>query len=247
MKFIIYSRKSRTAQDGHTQHTHKTSEWHINTYLKLLDKQGVKYEVVASYEEDLSGGGYYTKRPIFNKIVEQCKSDKDLVLLVAKADRMTRNVRTGAELMETINFILANAPDADDMQKHLEFVIAEREYKNTSQRYKDMYQAKKARCEASGEKLEWGASSKKYQEKLHNGEIDHVSCKRRRSSTEHFESIRGVFTNVIDLMRQKRLQENKMTLRNIRDNLTMLNVAPASGTWNPRKVSLAMDYYGFER
>lgn len=163
-KFIIYSRKSKDAQDGHTQHTHLTNEWHITNYLKQLDSMGIEYEIVARHSEDISGGGYYTKRPIFKSIVEQCKADQGLTLLVAKADRMARNVRTGAELMETINFVLANAPDADDMQKHFEFIIAEREHKNISDRFKDTYKAKKARCLASGEELIWGGSSPKWKE-----------------------------------------------------------------------------------
>lgn len=164
MKFVIYSRKSKDAQDGHKQHTHLTAEWHIQNYLKSLDAQGINYEVVDSYEENFSGGGYYTKRPIFSKVVEMCKSDKSLTLLVSKADRLCRNVRTGSELMETINFTLANAPDADDLQKQLEFMIAEREWKNTSDRFKDMYQAKKKRCEEQGEDFIWGAASPKHRE-----------------------------------------------------------------------------------
>lgn len=164
MRFIIYSRKSKQAQDGRTQHTHLTSEWHIQNYLRGLDYQGIAYEIVGAYEEDISGGGYYTNRKVFTRLVEMCRQDKTLTLLVSKADRMTRNVRTGSELMETINFVLANAPDADDMQKQLEFMIAEREYKNTSQRFKDMYQAKKKRCEETGEEFIWGGSSSKHRE-----------------------------------------------------------------------------------
>lgn len=245
--FIIYSRKSRTAQDGHTQHTHETSEWHINNYLKHLNEMGVEYTIVESHEEDVSGGGYYTKRPIFNRIVHKCMEDKTLTLLVAKADRMTRNMRTGAELMETINFVLANAPDADNMQKHLEFMIAEREYNNTSQRFKDMYQAKKARCEKEGLPLNWGAGSVKYQEKLARGEVKHVGKKRAILLETYLQSIRDDFEHVVTLMKDGELKNNRPTLKNIANNLEQFNVKARTGKWTPNKVGRALEVLEISR
>ena len=241
-RFITYSRKSKTAQDGHTQHTHTTAEWQINNYLKHLDQQGIKYEIVASYVENISGGGYYTKRPIFSKIVKQCMEDKTLTLLVAKADRMARNVRTGTELMETINFVIANAYDADDLQKQLEFVIAEREYKTTSQRFKDMYKAQKARCEKTGDKLIWGANSPKY------NKANHVSKSSHRKRTEKLDQVQDAFTNTIELMKSKKLGNNKLTLRNIADNLNLLKVpSTTDGVWNANSARRAMEYFDIAR
>lgn len=242
LKFITYSRKSKNAQDGHTQHTHATAEWHINNYLKQLDAQGIAYEVIASYEENISGGGYYTKRPIFSSIVDMCKKDKSLTLLVSKADRMARNVRTGAELMETINFVLANAPDADDLQKQLEFMIAEREWKSTSDRFKDMYQAKKARCEKTGETLIWGANSPKY------NKTNHVSKSSHRERVVKLEEVKEPFTKVITLMKEKKLSDNKMTLAKIANNLNMLNVkCPTGNKWNSNNTNRAMSHFKIER
>ena len=200
-RFVIYSRKSKESQSGNVQHTHATSEWHINNYLKTLDDQGVPYEIVSSHEENFSGGGYYTKRPIFNSLVERCKADKSLILVCSKADRMTRNMRTGAELMETINFILANAPEADDLQKQLEFLIAEREYKNISQRFKDMYQAKKKRCEDKGEELVWGGNSKKWKSSYQANKANHVKPAFIQKSRDDAQPIVKEITNIIKYSR----------------------------------------------
>lgn len=163
-KFIILSRRSKLDKEGNS-HTHKTNEWHIKNYLSSLDRQDIPYEIVASYQEDRSGAGYYIdKRPVLREIVKQCKEDKSLTLLVAKADRLTRNARTGTELIESINFILCNSPTADTLQKQLEFVIAEKEAQVIAQRFKDMYQAKRSRSIKNGEKLIWGGNSPKWKE-----------------------------------------------------------------------------------
>jgi len=168
-RFVVYGRKSRDAQNSdQIQHTFATQDWIMEHYLSSIGTEGVDYEVVATFAETLSGGGYYTKRPLFTRAVNMCKKDKSLILLCAKAERLARNVRSGTELMETINFVLANAPDADDLQKQLEFMIAEREWKNTSQRWKDMYQAKKFRCKRDGVRMQWGANADKYTANMDN-------------------------------------------------------------------------------
>ncbi len=233
-RFIIYSRKSRTAQDGHTQHTHATSEWHTNNYLRSLDAQGIPYEIVDSYEENISGGGYYTNRPIFNSIVQRCLKDKTLHLLTAKADRMTRNMRTGSELIETINFTLANAPDADDMQKQLEFMIAEREYKNISQRFKDMYQAKAKRCEKSGEELTWGGNSTKWKETYANNKALGLH-KVRSSSVKAQEKSQPI---VIEIKTMIQYSKDAMKLDEIANCLNEKNMLTSRGKlWTKAGVS----------
>lgn len=231
-KFIIYSRKSRDAQDGHVQHTHQTNEWHVRNYLKQLDAQDIAYEIVGSYQENVSGGGYYTKRPVFRSIVERCKADRSLTLLVAKADRLARNVRTGAELMETINFVLANAPDADDMQKQLEFMIAEREYKNTSDRFKDMHRAKVEKCKREGVKCVWGGNSEKWRETFYTN----------KEAGKHNESSKFITApNTRGLIKQMQLvantQSGDITSTEFADKLNTLGVTTTTGKqWTPASV-----------
>ena len=223
LKFIIYGRKSRDNQNGNVQHTFATSEYLVNNYLKSLDAQGIEYEVVDYYEENFSGGGYYTKRPIFNSIVERCKADKSLTLVCAKADRMTRNMRTGAELMETINFVLANAPDDDDLQKQLEFMIAEREYKNISQRFKDMYQAKKKRCEDKGEVLVWGGNSEKWKASFQANKSNHIKPAFIQKSRDNFSPVVKEVTRII------KYSGGKVTQTNIADHLNSAGLRTPRG------------------
>lgn len=233
-KFIIYSRKSRDAQDSRNQYTFATSEWHINNYLKQLDAQGIPYEVVGSYEETISGGGYYTNRPIFRSIVERCRNDRSLTLLVAKADRAARNLRSGTELMETINLVLANAPDADDMQKQLEFMIAEREYKTISQRFSDTYKAKKARCEKEGVKCVWGGNSEKwkitYNKNKSLGLHNDSSLLKKNPNTE---ALASKIENIA------KRENYRLTSKELADNLNSYGITTATGkSWSDRTLRI---------
>tara|TARA_Y100001956_G_scaffold24095_1_gene23890 strand:+ start:5285 stop:6052 length:768 start_codon:yes stop_codon:yes gene_type:complete len=222
-RFLIYSRKSKDAQDGHTQHTHATAEYIIRSYLKQLEDQGIPYTIEGTYEENISGSGYYTKRPIFRGLVERCKEDKGLTLLVSKADRLARNVRTGAELMETINFVLANAPDADDLQKHLEFTIAEREGKITSNRFKDTYKAKKKRCEESGEKFIWGGNSPKWKESMKKNKHLHKTTRISEKCKKDREPIVNIIKDMLEY------SNNALTLSQIAEKLNSKGITTVRG------------------
>lgn len=245
-KFIIYSRKSRNAQDGHTQHTHATAEWEINNYLQSLDAQNITYEIVESYAEDFSGGGYYTRRPIFSKIVDMCKKDRSLTLLASKADRIARDSWTGSELLKTINLVIASNPTADITMKQIMFVMAENEYNSTSARFKAMYQAKKKRCEEAGENLIWGGNSPKYQEKLKAGKINHVSRKTSSKAKHSWEEKRPQIEGVINMMKANKI---KLTFQNIADNLQVSNVPNASGglSWSSTQAQRALSSLNIQR
>ena len=231
-RFIIYSRRSKkTTRDN--QYTHLTNEYNVQNYLEHLDRRGVPYEVVDSYEEDISGGGYYTKRPIFKSIVERCKKDKSLTLLVAKADRLARNARTGTELMETINFILANSPDASDLEKQIQFVMAEREWTLTSERWKDSYKAKKARCEKAGIKCEWGANAESYKRNP-----DNPHTQRRRVAQKRDEIYREPLLSALNVMKKHNV---KPTYSNIADTLKDIGVMHNDKPLTSSKVRTIME------
>jgi len=231
-RFIIYSRRSQKSKRDN-QYTHLTNEYNVQNYLESLDRQGIPYEVVDSYEEDISGGGYYTKRPIFKGIVERCKQDLSLTLLVAKADRLARNARTGTELMETINFILANSPDASDLEKQFQFIMAEKEWKLTSERWKDSYRAKKARCEKQGIVCEWGANSKEYKRNPNN-----PNSQRRRVAQKRDEILREPLNNALSLMKKHKI---KRTYANISETLADLGVLHNEKPLTPSKVQTIME------
>lgn len=233
-RFIIYSRKSRKAQDGHEQFTHQTSEWEINNYLQSLDKRGEEYEIVDTVEEDFSGYGYYTKRPLFRKIVERCKKDRTLTLLAAKPDRIARDAWTGSELLKTINMVVATMPDAQDFELQLMFSVAEKEVKNTSDRFKHAAAAKKANCIKTGEKFIWGANSPKYGRNSAKG---NPNTRKQEEAKIRVERLRKPLTTIVTLLKSP-------TYREIADKLTQLNEplpSGKSGEWKAAQVQRVMD------
>lgn len=66
-------------------------------------------------------------------------------LLIAKLDRLSRNVAFIAKLMESSKFIACDMPDADPFRLHIEASIAEEERRKISQRTKAALAAAKAR------------------------------------------------------------------------------------------------------
>ena len=155
-RFVLLLRKSKDDKTKGISHTYETQDWGIEKYLKTQGEEGVDWEIVGRFVETISGGGYYTKRPECSKAVVMCREDKSLTLLAAVADRITRNLRTATELMDTINITLAEYPDAPRMELHFRFLLAEEEYHRISTRFKNMHKAKRERGEPVG------AASEKY-------------------------------------------------------------------------------------
>jgi len=149
-KFVLYERKSKEDKTKLVSHTYATQEWIVDNFLKTQGEEGVDWIIVERFAETISGGGYYTKRPLFSKAVSMCKKDKTLTLLASKPDRITRNLRTATELMETLNMTLATCPDASELELHMVFMMAQNEYKIISDRFIAMHQAKKSRGEPVG-------------------------------------------------------------------------------------------------
>lgn len=236
-KFIIYGRKSkdRRDKDGNiatNQHTFSTQGYKINNYLKSVGEEGVDYVILGKFEEDITGAGYYTKRPIFNSLVSQCKEDKALTLLVSDADRLARNVRSGSELMETIDFIIATIPDADDSMKHMHFLFAEMEWKKTSDRYKATLAAKKSR----GEPL--GAACEKYKRNPNN-----ATKRNREEARERTEWLVDRIKLLINAL-------PKPTFKNLANALNEAEYPLPSGkvgTWRPVQVSRIIERFDIAR
>lgn len=73
------------------------------------------------------------------------------VLLIAKLDRLTRNLAAGAALLESdVPFMAADSPDASRMELQIRLVIAEQEAQFISERTKAALAARKARGQLLG-------------------------------------------------------------------------------------------------
>ena len=100
--------------------------------------------VIAEYRE-VETGTNKRHRPELHRALQQARQD-GAVLLIAKLDRLARNVHFVSGLMESrVPFVAVDMPDVDDLTIHILAAVAEKEAKMISQRTKDALQAAKAR------------------------------------------------------------------------------------------------------
>ena len=108
---------------------------------------GAGAELLAEYQEVETGKGSNAlhKRPQLKDAIAYAKKNK-AVLVIAKLDRLARNVHFVSGLMETgVQFKCCDFPDADRTMIHIYAAMAEHEGRRISERIKDAFAAKKAR------------------------------------------------------------------------------------------------------
>ncbi len=100
-------------------------------------------EIVASFQEVESGK--HSDRPALQNALELCKRKK-AVLLIAKLDRLSRNLAFIANLIESgVEFVACDNPNASKTMSQMMAVFAEHERDEISKRTRDALQAAKAR------------------------------------------------------------------------------------------------------
>lgn len=100
--------------------------------------------VIAEYEEIESGKGHIN-RPQLQSALEYCELT-GAKLVIAKLDRLSRNVAFLANLMESgVKFIACDNPQANELTIHILAAVAEAERKAISERTKSALAAAKAR------------------------------------------------------------------------------------------------------
>lgn len=99
--------------------------------------------IVAEFVEVESGGK--KARPVLVQSIAQCRKE-GATLLIAKLDRLGRNVAFVSSLMESgAEFVAADAPYANKLMIHILSAFAEHEREMISQRTREALQAAKAR------------------------------------------------------------------------------------------------------
>lgn len=89
--------------------------------------------------------GRKSDRPQLAAALQRCR-ETGAVLLIAKLDRLARNVAFIARLMESdVRFIACDMPTADPFRLHIEAAVAEEEARKISQRTKAALAAAKAK------------------------------------------------------------------------------------------------------
>ena len=132
-KYIAYYRVStqKQGQSGLGLEAQKNS---VNAYLN-----GGNWECLAEYVEVETGKGSNAidKRPQLRAALESCKK-QGATLIIAKLDRLARNVHFISGLMESkVKFVACDLPEANELTLHVMAAFAEHEAKRISQRTKD--------------------------------------------------------------------------------------------------------------
>lgn len=108
----------------------------------LIAREGI--ELLGSFTEVESGTGK-SARPQLDAAIALCR-EADALLLIAKLDRLARNVHFLSGLMESgVRFKACDMPQADEFTVHILAAVAQQEAKAISARTKAALEAAKAR------------------------------------------------------------------------------------------------------
>lgn len=141
MRFVAYFRVS-TSRQGQSGLGIEAQRAAVHRFL------GSEDELVASFTEIESGRK--NARPQLQAAIARARQD-DAVLLVAKLDRLARNVAFLATLMEgRVRFQAVDLPSADEFTLHILAAVAQKEATAISTRTRDALAAKKARGDKLG-------------------------------------------------------------------------------------------------
>lgn len=136
-KYVSYLRVSTTRQ-GHSGLGIDAQRAAVSDYLMRSDG-----ELIAEFVEVESGSR--KARPILVQSIARAR-DVGGTLLIAKLDRLGRNVAFVSSLMESgVEFVAVDAPYANKLMIHILSAFAEHERELISQRTREALQAAKAR------------------------------------------------------------------------------------------------------
>jgi DNA invertase Pin-like site-specific DNA recombinase len=140
-KFVAYYRVS-TARQGMSGLGLDAQREAVTRYLN-----GGEWELVGEFTETETGKGAdaLAKRPQLRAALDLCRKT-GARLLIAKLDRLARNVHFVSGLMESkVKFVAVDMPEANELTIHIMAAFAEHEAKRISERTKDALRAAKAR------------------------------------------------------------------------------------------------------
>jgi DNA invertase Pin-like site-specific DNA recombinase len=144
MKYIAYYRVS-TKKQGESQLGLKAQKESVERFINpnLIDREFIEIET----------GTNKKYRPILNEAIELCKK-YDATLIIAKLDRLARNVSFVSSLMDSkVTFKAVDMPEANELTIHIMSAIAQHEAKVISTRIKEALAIKKLELHKSGGKL----------------------------------------------------------------------------------------------
>ncbi|WP_265466939.1 recombinase family protein [Aeromonas salmonicida] len=146
MKYVIYYRVS-TKKQGESGLGLEAQQRDIELFLE--NYSGKPYEVIDTVQDVLSGKGGLSDRSALKAAVEFAARE-GATLLVAKLDRLSRDVELIAHLIKRVDLKVACMPNADKFQLHIYAALAEQERDFISKRTKAALAAAKARGQTLG-------------------------------------------------------------------------------------------------
>jgi DNA invertase Pin-like site-specific DNA recombinase len=169
LKYVTYTRVS-TARQGASGLGLEAQSVAIENFLRA--SKGI---VLARFTETESGKR--NDRPEFEKAKALCKKT-GAILVIAKLDRLSRNVAFIANLMESgVDFVACDMPYANKLTLQIMAAFAEHERDAISRRTKDALAAAKARGTTLGNPLK-GKQFERYRERLRATSKDHAALVR---------------------------------------------------------------------
>ena len=209
-KFVAYYRVS-TAKQGQSGLGLEAQRASVTAYLN-----GGQWEMIQEFVEVETGKGAdaLAKRPQLRAALDACKRTK-ATLVIAKLDRLARNVHFVSGLMESgVDFVAADMPSANKVMIQMHSVMAEWERDQISARTKAALTAAKARGVVLGKA---GAANLR------------ANIEERQSAANSFaENLRPMFES----MKARGLSQRSMVAE-----LNTIGVpAPNGGAWRLNQV-----------
>lgn len=140
-KFIAYHRVS-TQKQGASGLGLEAQKEAVTRFLN-----GGEWELLGEYVEVETGKGAdaLAKRPQLKAALAACRKE-GATLVIAKLDRLARNVHFVSGLMESkVRFVACDMPEANELTIHIMAAFAEHEAKRISERTKDALAVAKSR------------------------------------------------------------------------------------------------------
>jgi DNA invertase Pin-like site-specific DNA recombinase len=215
-KFVSYCRLSTKERAG-------KSSWGLQAQQDAVERyvRSVSGEVVASFSERETATGK-KHRPVLQQALDECKA-RSAVLVVAKIDRLTRNIAFLSKLEESgVQFVSADNPMASSLTVGILALVGQEEAKTIQKRIREGLSAAKAR----GVRL--GAPPESRQKSLQRAR------KEKKERADEFS--RGLIKEVISIEERSR---KKPTLQGLADRLNREGFRTRRGKmFYPKSVSL---------
>lgn len=211
-RYVIYTRVS-TKEQGRSGLGLEAQERDITLFLNKFSEE--PWEVIGRYQDIQSGAN--DARPELTAALAHAKRE-GAELLVAKLDRLSRDVEFVAGAMKRATIRVATMPNADPFQMHLFAALAEQERKFIKARTKAALQAARNR----GVKL---------------GGLRDKTMRRNAAIKAKAKREAEKLIKIIGPMR-----EANKTLTQIADALSEMNVATSrGGRWTPTQVKRVLE------